>query len=218
MDTLTSRARVRPRRALYVTLVAVIAALVLLPSLAPATIEEQRARLPPPAPPETCQNPIEGVWRSLRWYPGNAAWYQFTLEIHQQNGQLVGYIEANSWDTAPSVQQPGPCRPGLNHFIVKQSAQGRADGLRIDFAATRWWTESVPCGRRPFGYNLDHFRGVIDTTIQEFQSVNNDGGAQIDEPTVFRRIRCFEPQSPPHPYVAPPTFQPPRRGWSCQKR
>ncbi len=208
--------RATRRRAVHGALAAVIAATVLLPSLAPATIEEQRARLPPPAPPDSCRNPVEGVWRSLRWYPGNAAWYQFTLEIHQRGEELVGTIEAHSWDTPPAQMEPGPCRSGLDHWVVVQEAIGRIEGLRITFGGTRWEVASSYCGHRPFAYNLDNFRGVIDTNIQEFQSVNNDGGAQIDEPTVFRRIRCFEPQAPPHPFVAPPTFQPPNhRRFSC---
>jgi hypothetical protein len=204
------------RRATHSALVAVLAAVILLPSLAPATIEEQRARLPPPAQPDSCGNPVEGVWRSLRWYPGNSAWYQFTLEIHQRGNEIHGTIEAHSWDTPPTQLEPGPCRQGLDHWVVIQEAHGTVDGLRIDFAGTRWGVAQSYCGTRPFSYNLDHFRGVVDRTIQEFQSVNNDGGAQIDEPTVFRRIRCFEPQAPPHPYVAPPTFQPPsRKRWGC---
>lgn len=206
------------RRVTYASLVAVMAALVLLPSLAPATIEEQRARLPPPAPPDSCRNPIEGVWRSLRWYPGNRAWYQFTLEIHQRDNTLFGTIEAHSWDTPPTVQEPGPCRAGLDHWVVIQEARGGFDGLRIRFGGVRWAVQSSFCGTRPYGYNLDQFTGVIDPAIQEFQSVNNDGGAQIDEPTVFRRIRCFEPQAVPHPYVAPPSFQPPARNrWGCSR-
>jgi hypothetical protein len=202
-----------PRRAVHIALVA----LVLLPSLAPATIEEQRARLPPPARPDSCQNPVEGVWRSLRWYPGNRAWYQFTLEIHQQGNGLVGTIEAHSWDTPPTRMEPGPCSLGLDHWVVVQQASGTVNGLHLDFGGTRWAVSQHFCGIRPTGYNLDHFRGVIDTNIQEFQSVNNDGGAQIDEPTVFRRIRCFEPQSTPHPYVTPPSFQPPNRRWGCAR-
>ncbi len=206
----------RSRRITHAAVVALMAAVVLLPSLAPATIEEQRARLPPPASPDTCGNPVEGVWRSLRWYPGNRAWYQFTLEIHQRGNELTGTIEAHSWDTGPNQQEPGPCRGGLDHWVVVQDARGTVDGLRLVFGGTRWAVSQMFCGTRPWGYNLDRFTGVIDPAIQEFQSVNNDGGSQIDEPTVFRRIRCFEPQSPPHPFVTPPSFQlPARRRWGC---
>lgn len=206
------------RRILHGGLVAAMSAVILWPALAPATIEEQRARLPPPPPPGQCQNPIEGVWKSLRWYPGNAAWYSFVLEIHQQGTRLVGQIDAYSWDSPPNQPEPPPCRPGLDHWVVTETAVGTVEGTRIHFGGTRWAVRQSICGNRPWAYNLDHFTGVIDTAIQEFQSVNNDGGAQIDEPTVFRRIRCFEPESQPHPYVAPPSFQPPSRNrFGCSR-
>ena len=54
--------------------------------------------------------------------------------------------------------------------------------------------------------------GRIDPEIQEFRSVNNDGGPAVNVPQVFRRIRCFPPQSNPHVTVDPPPFQPPRTG------
>jgi hypothetical protein len=41
--------------------------------------------------------------------------------------------------------------------------------------------------------------------------VNNDGGRAINDPTVFRRVRCYEPPAVPHPVVAPPAFRPPSR-------
>ena len=59
-----------------------------------------------------------------------------------------------------------------------------------------------------FGYNLDNFTGTIDPEIQEFQSVNNDGGISVNEPNVFRRIRCFEGPAPTDD-VEPPPFQRP---------
>ncbi len=207
----------RRRRIVYGSVVAVLAAITLFAPVLSATIEEQRARLPPPPPPGQCPNPIEGVWKSLRWYPGNQAWYSFQLEIHMQGDRLVGRIDAHSWDTPPSQPEPGSCRPGLDHWVVTQTAIGTVRGMRIHFGGTRWAVAQSHCGQRPWAYNLDQFRGVIDPSIQEFQSVNNDGGLQIDEPTVFRRIRCFEQDAPPHPYVAPPTFHPPRRRWGCSR-
>jgi hypothetical protein len=45
------------------------------------------------------------------------------------------------------------------------------------------------CGH-PHGYNPDNFSGEIDPWRAEFQSVNNDGDRAVNEPHVFRRIRC----------------------------
>ncbi|MEZ4407613.1 MAG: hypothetical protein R3A52_14210 [Polyangiales bacterium] len=48
--------------------------------------------------------------------------------------------------------------------------------------------------------------------------MNNDGGRSINDPTVFRRIRCYEPEVQPHPVVRPPAFQPPSRNrWGCSR-
>ncbi len=208
------------RRALSITLVGVGAALVLLPSLAPATIEEQRTRLPPPA---SCQDPIEGIWMSHKYELPGDEWMIFTLEVHRAQGAavnappgapiaLVGRIQAHAWlGAGPRASSPPPCSSGLSHWTVEMTAQGQVVDRRVDFWGTHWSIGNVFCGPRYFGYNLDHFSGEIDPTIQEFQSVNNDGGRAVNDPTVFRRVRCFDPVSPPHPFVAPPSFQPPRR-------
>ncbi len=214
------------RRVLHGSLAALLAALVLLPSLAPATIEEQRTRLPPPA---TCQDPIEGVWMSHKFETPGDEWMIFTLEIHRDhtndaNAQpgapiaLTGHIQAHAWIGAgPTASAPPPCSPGLSHWIVEMTAAGTLNDRRLDFWGTRWAIGNVFCGPRHFGYNLDHFSGVLDPTIQEFQSVNNDGGRAVNDPTVFRRVRCFDPVAPPHPFVAPPAFQPPARRMGCSR-
>ena len=208
------------RRAVSVALVGVGAALVLLPSLAPATIEEQRTRLPPPA---SCQDPIEGIWMSHKYEVPGDEWMIFTLEIHRAPGApvnppqgavtpLVGHIQAHAWlGAGPQASAPPACTAGLAHWTVEMTAEGNVTGQRVAFWGTRWAVGNVFCGPRYFGYNLDHFSGVLEPGIQEFQSVNNDGGRAINDPTVFRRVRCFDPVSPPHPFVAPPSFQPPRR-------
>ncbi|MFO0648542.1 MAG: hypothetical protein U0326_20040 [Polyangiales bacterium] len=210
----------RPRRAVTAAIVGVGAALILLPSLAPATIEEQRTRLPPPA---TCQDPIEGIWMSHKYEVPGDEWMIFTLEIHRAPGSvvngppgtvipLIGHIQAHAWLGAGSqASAPPPCSSSISHWTVEMTAEGRVVDQRVDFWGTRWAVGNVFCGPRNFGYNLDHFSGVIDPTIQEFQSVNNDGGRAVNDPTVFRRVRCFDPVAPPHPFVAPPTFQPPHR-------
>jgi hypothetical protein len=46
--------------------------------------------------------------------------------------------------------------------------------------------------------------------------VNNDGGAMVNVPTVFRRVRCLDNTTPPPTKIdlRPPPFQPPG-GCSC---
>jgi hypothetical protein len=202
------------------SVVTVLATLVLMPSLAPATVEEQRARLPPPA---TCDDPVEGVWMSHRYHPRFRDWYLFSLEIHrvsQGSPHLKGQIMARAWEGSARDEQPPPCRAGLDHWAVRMTAEGAVhpDG-RIAFGGTAWAIDHVFCGRGPRRgeYYLDQFSGVIDREIQEFQSVNNDGGRSINDPTVFRRVRCFEAPPVPHAAVAPPPFHPSAPRASCAR-
>jgi hypothetical protein len=175
-----------------------------------ATIAEQRARLPPPA---TCEDPVEGIWLSHKYNPPHHDWTVFTLEIHRVPGSdeaLRGIIRNHSWVGGPEQQEPGPCQ-GQFHWIVSMNGRGHSDGTNIFFGGYGGWRlDRVLCARGPFGYNLDNFSGQIDPEIQEFQSVNNDGGRSVNEPYVFRRIRCFEPDAQPHIQVAPPPFFPER--------
>jgi hypothetical protein len=193
-------------------------AIVLAPLVAPATIEEQRARLPPPA---TCDDPVEGVWRSHQYNARFGDWGVFTLTVRRSApgaNTLVGTIHSHSWSGGPAQSEPPRCSPGIRHWTVQMSAAGTWDPSRraIEFWGTRWWIESIQCERWAT-YNLDHFSGLIDPAIQEFQSVNNDGGRSVNEPRVFRRIQCLGDLSAPHPSVAPPPFRPPSRS-GCARR
>ena len=49
--------------------------------------------------------------------------------------------------------------------------------------------------------------GTIDPNLQEFRSLNNDGGSLRNDAAVFRRVLCFE--APPVPPVVPPPPPPP---------
>jgi hypothetical protein len=95
-------------------------------------------------------------------------------------------------------------------------ARGTVDALdNIFFGAYgRWRLDRMICRRGPFGYNLDNLSGRVDHTRHEFQSVNNDGGRSVNEPMVFRRVRCHAPESRSSPEVTveAPDFYPRRVG------
>ena len=179
-----------------------------------ATIQEQRARLPPPA---FCEDPVEGLWRSHKYNERWGDWSIFSLEVRRVKGTtnaLRGVIRNELWVGGPADEQPPPCR-GRRHWVVSMDAQGSIQGERIFFGGVgQWRLDRVHCARGPFGYNLDNFTGEIDTETMEFQSVNNDGGRAVDVPHVFRRVRCFPPDSVPHVEVDPPPFFP-RRTSGC---
>lgn len=207
--------RPRSRRWLAAPLAAGAAASLLAAPLS-ATVEEQRARLPPPA---RCDDPVEGAWVSLKFDPRFGQWENFTLEIRRTAPgapELTGVIRNHVWDGDGTNATPLPCGPGDHR--IKQPAKGRYEDGKVDFGGSSWANDEAGCKPYQGGYNPDRFSGTIDPSIQEFQSVNNDGGRAVNNPFVFRRVRCFDPESaPPSASVSvkPPTFEPPRRLFGC---
>ena len=177
-----------------------------------ASVNEQRARLPAPA---DCEDAVAGAWKSHTYNALQGQWTQFTLRIQRVPGsetELVGGILNRSWFGNKDEVQPGRCL-GRLRYNVSMDAQGTISGDQVEFwGINEWRLDEVSCGFWTMGYNLDHFSGAIDAEIQEFQSVNNDGGSAVNEPTVFRRIRCDGAVKNEDPLVQPPAFQPPRSG------
>lgn len=189
-------------------------AIVLFPTVAPATVAEQRSRLPPPA---FCEDDVAGTWRSHYYFRRQRQWYIFTLEIKRvadQDDQLEGTILSHFWNGKAEEPEPPPCRPGLFRQIVKMPAKGHIRQGVVTFGGTSWTLDQTVCGNRHVYYNEDNFSGRIDPEIQEFQSVNNDRGAAVNVPVVFRRVKCPDEEKhddEPNPDVKPPSFQPPTR-------
>jgi len=213
--------RTRSHGAVRVGVLVALSAVVLVPETAPATVAEQRQRLPPAA---FCQDDVAGVWRSHYYFARQAEWYIFTLEIKRVEGKddaLEGTIRSHFWNGRSAEPEPPTCRAGLFRQIVKMPARGQIrDGI-VTFGGTSWELETNVCGSRRVSYNADNFSGKIDPEIQEFQSVNNDRGAAVNVPVVFRRVKCPDLPEEPEPIaidVRPPAFQPPTRkssGCNC---
>ncbi|MFV8755260.1 hypothetical protein ACNOYE_32320 [Nannocystaceae bacterium ST9] len=207
-----------PRARLAILLATLTGGLLLGPALADATIEEQRARLPPPA--TECDDQIAGQWRAHVFYAHVMQWYVFVLDIRRgQANQLHGTIHAEFWDGDADDQQPPLCNLGVHRGAVVQNASGEADQLDIRFDAIDWRDEQA-CGSLGMGYLLDRFSGTIDPERMEFQSLlNADAPQWRDVPTVFRRVRCATAGSAddrePKIVVAPPPYQPPEGERGC---
>ena len=194
-----------------------IAGSLLVASPAPANIQEQRARLPPPA---RCTDPVLGVWMSHAYYAFAGQWYISQLTIRRAPGsttELTGEMFAHYWNGGPRDEQPPACAPGVYRKSVDQPARGRINGNRIEFWATSWRAAAVYCNTPATAYNLDRYSGTIDPALQEFQSLINDGGRFINVPVVFRRIRCLDAAGSKRPRVevAPPPLAPPGRTGGC---
>ena len=186
----------------------------MVPRSAPAgTVAEQRARLPPPA---KCEDKITGIWKSHDYRSRWSQWTIFTLDISRVDGgdELEGTIVNESWRGDSSQSEPGPCNGEL-HYVVSMDAVGRVADGHIEFGGIgQWRLDEVKCGNMWGGYNLDNFTGPLDIDIMEFQSVNNDGGRSVNEPTVFRRVECIDDpkakkDKDPKIVVTPPAFYPP---------
>jgi hypothetical protein len=199
--------------------VAAIAALLLAMTVrlpeAPATVAEQRARLPPAA---ECESEIAGKWRAQIYSETTKSWYEFTLDVRHVDGSadaLTGLIHVHLWVGGRELTEPS-CTGG-SRYKGKMEGRGRFRNGEVLFGGGAFQLTEVICGDDVgTGYNSDQFTGRVDKERQEFQSVNNDGGAAVNEPTVFRRIGCFDDEPRANPAVAkPPPFFPARREGGC---
>jgi len=184
-----------------------------------ATVAEQRARLPPAA---ECEDDVEGIWRAHQFWDWRFQWYVMTLEIHRvKKGEpaLTGTVLSEYWNGTAKDQEAPPCAQQPYHYVVRMPAVGTYRDGDVAFGGTSWKLERAPCGNRMSGgYNPDKFTGKIDPKIQEFQSVNNDGGAAVNVATVFRRVHCFDTPDAAVPIVdvKPPSFRPKsKKGGGC---
>ena len=215
------RRRERRRRLSRSLGLAVLLCAWLAPCVTQATVAEQRARLPPPA---ECEDPVEGIWRAHQYESNRGEWYIFTLEIHRVKPgapELTGVVRSEYWSGTPKDQEAPPCNSGGYHFhhVVHMPGKGTLREAEVYFGGTSYTWEKDVCGTGHGGYNPDRFTGKIDPAIQEFQSVNNDGGAAVNVPTVFRRIHCFDegtPQPQPTINVTPPRLFKPKARGGCQ--
>ncbi len=214
------------RRRILVLVFVLGVAVSLMPRGSSATVEEQRARLPPPA---ECPDRVEGTWKALVWMAYQHYWYEYTVVIKRsappKDGGIAGPLEgemiSHYWSGDAKQDKPPACSPGVRELTVKMPGKGSVDDkMNVDFGANSYTVDNIACGSRG-GYLPDHFTGKIDPAIQEFQSVNNDGGSAVNEPAVFRRIRCLNaPEGPSRKdtQAKPPSFGPPKKGfWSCGK-
>lgn len=222
-DTSLCRGRKRAvlDRALRIAAAGSVAVVVLFAANAPASIEEQRARLPPPA---TCDDPVEGEWRGKKWEGRYGNWFAVVLAVRRAapgSNILTGSISARIWYATERDVEPPPCNPSIRRdYSVEMPAAGSIEGNAIRFGASTYRITAIHCGSVEH-YNPDNFSGAIDPSIQEFQSVNNDGGRAVNDPMVFRRVRCFNPgersqRALPAVVVAPP-LMPPSRSRGCSR-
>jgi len=192
---------------------ALLVAMSIRPPEAPATVAEQRARLPPAA---ECQSEVAGTWKAHVHDPVTGFWYDRILEIREVEGsatELTGMMYVDAWRGGPELAEPGPC--GDYRYRGKMVGRGSYAAGVLNFGGGPFQLTELVCGGPFRGYNPDQFSGRIEKERQEFQSLNNDGGAAVDSPNVFRRIACFDDEPRDNRDVESPPFFPARRSRGC---
>jgi hypothetical protein len=230
---------VSPRRFALSSAVLTLSALALWPRELPASIEDQRARLPPAPAPQGCADEVSGVWRAQVYYSRLRDWYRYELRLTRVGDTLSGTILLRGWSGRPDEPEPPRCRPGLRDAMWSEVATGSVGrgpgGIIVQVDAVSWKLERTLCGDASGEYALDHFTGPLDATRQEFTSINRytfGQGETFEDPTLFRRIDCppathapgaITPRTgvivqPPAVTIPPPVSSArPRRGFSCSR-
>jgi hypothetical protein len=213
---MTAPHRRPPSRLPAAAVAAFLLALTLRPVPAPATVAEQRARLPPAA---ECEHPVEGKWKAIVFRQNYQMWHEFVLEVRPVEGSksdLVGTIHVDTWFGGPEQSEPGPCR--IERFKGSMEGHGSFKDGQVVFGGGPFKLEEMMCGDpASVSYAPDQFSGRLEPERQEFQAVNNDGSTAVNEPAVFRRVSCFDdaPLKADKADVKPPPFFPERREGGC---
>ena len=192
---MSRRDRAARRRWPLVLSIVVSLLMLLRPGLAPASVEEQRKRLPPPA--RDCDDPITGYWMGHQLL--NDYWYRFTLDIDRLEPggeELVGKIESHYWNNLESKYEPPSCEEKRhNQVVIDMNAGGRFEKNAVAFLGKDWTLKEELCGRFSGAYYPDGFSGELIHEGTEFHSINDDGHNAITT-VVFRRIRCKDIDRP----------------------
>lgn len=137
-----------------------------------------------------CSDPVAGVWRAQKYRSSDRSWVRFILRIQRQGEALTGTITSRIWTGTPSNPQPGQCVPGGFDHTWRMVARGEVDGTEVSFGSRAARMVEAHCPSVDPRYAPDRFRGTIRPLSETFQSVNNDGAFDIDEPYTFRRVSC----------------------------
>ncbi len=137
-----------------------------------------------------CPDPVHGTWIAHRYSPEFRDWARFTLRITRAGDDLRGSITTRMWRGLPSERRPPPCTAEGWDYTVEMTASGHVAGDHFDFGARSHRIARVDCVSPVFGYNPDHFQGTYDADADRLDTVNNDGGRDVDAPYTFRRSSC----------------------------
>jgi hypothetical protein len=110
--------------------------------------------------------------------------------VRREGTAVHGTIISRIWSGSPRDSTPPGCELGNFDITTSMIASGATNGVNITFGASHS-TTVMQCGFVG-EYFPDRFSGTVDDKRQEFQSLNNDGAADINVPDVFRRTACLD--------------------------
>ena len=186
---------------------ALLLASLIYPVAAPATVAEQRQRLPPAA---ECDDPVQGVWRAHAYRPDRKRWFINTMELRWNEGRskLLSKYENHHWSGGPDDSEPGPCRPGGHRRKAYSTGEGSLQGDQLEVRGTKLGADETICGTIRFDRSLGTLTGSLDRENNEFRS--EMASRFGSHPIIWRRIRCIdEPEVEDKPPPPPPPVEPP---------
>jgi hypothetical protein len=139
-----------------------------------------------------CSDPILGTWVSVpkfsKYYQD---WHVMTLHVQpgDEPGAVLGTVSAHVWSGGSQDVVAGPCTEnGMNYEVSMPAVGHRGSDGAMRFDAGPWTLDKTTCTGAEWGYNPDHFTGVVDG--RAIRTLNNDGGRSVNDPFGFERISC----------------------------
>lgn len=151
-----------------------------------SSISAQRALLPNGG---ACSDPIAGTWRTQKYRAADHTWVRFVLHIQHEGSTLRGTITSRIWSGMPSDPTPSCTAFGFDN-TWRMEARGHLDGNSVSFQSSTARLLRQDCPNSEARYAPDNFTGTVDPMREVFDSVNNDGAFDVNEPYSFRRVGC----------------------------
>jgi hypothetical protein len=139
-----------------------------------------------------CSDPLLGTWVSVpKFNTQYQDWHVMTLHVQpgDEPGSVMGSVSAHVWSGGSQDVVPGPCSEyGMNYEVSMPAVGHRGTDGALRFDAGPWTLDKTTCTGASWGYNPDHFSGVVDG--RAIRTVNNDGGRSVNDPFGFERVSC----------------------------
>lgn len=140
-----------------------------------------------PAPTAACPDPLAGLWLARRF--DGTKWYEHRVSLDRRAGTLYCHQESRSWPGLADEVSPPRCPAGgFAYHQVLLTCEVIERPPVLELRSVTMDVERHTCDAEIPGYNLDHFTGALRGNT--WDTVNNDGGDDVDKPYRFHRVSC----------------------------